>query len=180
VTGAGIEVRGALAFALEGRDEAVRKLREAAGRAAQPQLMYDAIGAMLVTSTQDRFERETDPAGSPWPASIRVQLEGGKTLTDTAFLRNSITFEADEGGVAVGTNAAYAATHQFGATIRPVTAKALAFEIGGVSVFAREVTIPQRAFLGLDDADEEAMLGIAGDFLLEPITGARPEAAHAR
>lgn len=180
MAGAGIEIRGKLAVALEGRDEALAKLREAADRAERPQLMYDAIGAMLVTSTQDRFERETDPAGTLWPKSIRVQLEGGKTLTDTAFLRNSVTFEADDGGLAVGTNAAYAATHQFGATIRPKTAEALAFEIGGITVFAQKVEIPQRAFLGLDDADEEAIVEIAGDFLLEPINGRRAEAAHAR
>jgi len=172
MAGASVAIRrGELAFELEGHDEVVRTLGEAAGRMEHAAPMYDLIGAMLVTSTQDRFERETDPTGNPWPMSIRVQLEGGRTLTDSGHLRNSLTHEADDEGVAVGTNVAYALIHQLGGVIRARAGKALHFFVGGAEVFVRQVTIPARPFLGLDDADDKAMLEIAGDYVLEPFGG---------
>ena len=162
MAGAGYEVR------LEGAEAALGKLGDAAQRMEHPAPLFDLIGAMLVTSTQDRFERGTDPEGNPWPVSLRVRFEGGSILRDSHFLFQSITHEASDEGVEVGTNVPYAATHQFGAVIRPVVARALAFEVGGEVVFAQQVTIPRRAFLGLDDADEEAIEEIAEEFVLAP------------
>lgn len=166
---------------LEGSAAALAALAEAESRLTRPEPLYDAIGAMLVTSTQQRFEAEAGPDGSPWPKSIRVLLEGGKTLTDSGFLRNSISFEASDHGVAVGTNAIYAAVQQFGATIRPVSATRLRFELGGETIFSQEVTIPARPFLGLDAGDEQGIIAIAGKFVLAPFGDAPAEGgAHAR
>jgi len=159
--GVRIEVKGA--------EEALGTLSEAVARTEHPRDLFDAIGASLVVSTQRRFEIGEDPDGSPWPASIRVLLQGGRTLIDTANLLRSITHEASDAGVAVGTDVAYAATHQFGATIRPVRARSLVFRLGGANtplVFAREVTIPARPFLGLDAEDEEEIEAIAADWLI--------------
>jgi phage virion morphogenesis protein len=153
---------------LTGHEAALSQLGSAVDRLEHPAPLFDLIGAMLVTSTEDRFERETDPEGNPWPPSIRALTTGGKTLTDTAYLRNSLEHVASDDGVEVGTNVPYAAIHQVGGTIRPVTARKLVFEIAGRTVFADEVTIPKRAFLGLDDADEAAIADLAEDYVLEP------------
>lgn len=128
--------------------------------------VMDAVGALLVAGTERRFDTQRAPDGTPWPPSIRAQLVSGQTLTDTARLRGSITHEAFRDRVEVGTNVVYAAPHQFGATIRPKSAKALTFNIPGVGwVSVKEVTIPRREFLGVDREDEDEVLGLVEDML---------------
>ncbi len=103
--------------------------------------------------------------------SIRAIYTGGKTLIDTGRFLGSITYEASDTSVAVGTNAIQAAIHQFGGTIKPKTAKKLRFVIGNREVFADEVRIPARPYLGLDRDDETEIEAIAGDFLAGPLGG---------
>jgi phage gpG-like protein len=148
-------------------DEALGALGQAVGRLDDPAPLWDAVGAMLVTSTGDRFERETDPEGNPWPPSIRALADGGKTLTDTMVLRNSMTHNVLGAGVEVGSAEIYAAIHQEGGVIRPVNGEALVFSIGAATVFAWQVTIPRRAFLGLPGDDQESILALAGAWVLE-------------
>lgn len=162
-TGTGFRVE------LSGHREAMDALGKAADRLEHPAPLFDAVGALLVASTQRRFELGVDPAGDPWPPSLRVLIEGGMTLIDSGELVASITHLANDAGVDVGTNSIKAASHQFGAVIRPVTAEALAFTIGGEAVFAREVTIPKRAFLGMDEDDEAMVLEEAEAFFLAPV-----------
>lgn len=160
---AGVSIR------VEGVDEAAKAVRAAADRAARPRGLWEEIGQLLVASTIDRFEREQDPDGNPWPRSIRVMLLGGKTLTDTAHLRNSVTYELLADGVAVGTNVIYAAVHQFGATISAKNADFLHFMVVGNHVQKRQVTIPARPFLGVSIADADE-IGLAWeDWLGEPM-----------
>ncbi|EDQ34295.1 phage virion morphogenesis (putative tail completion) protein [Hoeflea phototrophica DFL-43] len=156
---------------LEGSEAALAALGAAAARLDDPMPLYDEIGSMLVVSTQNRFEREEAPDGTPWPMSIRVLTEGGKTLSDTRRLVNSMTHEASNEGVAVGTNVIYAAPHQMGATIKAKTAKGLRFQVAGGWVNKQSVDIPQRAFLGLDADDEKVIGDIAGDYLGDPLGG---------
>ena len=92
-------------------------LQTAAEAMDHPRPLFDEIGASLVVSTQMRFERGEGPDGNPWPPSLRAIVEGGQTLVDTARLKGSISHEASDTGVAVGTNVLYAAIHQFGGTI---------------------------------------------------------------
>ena len=99
-------------------------------------LMFDVIGQALVTSTVDRFERETGPDGRAWEPSQRALEEGGQTLTDKGLLRGSITHVARRDGVDVGTNVPYGAIHQFGS-----------------GDLERPKNIPARPYLGLDAAD---------------------------
>lgn len=157
----GVQIR------VDGSDRARGFLTGLSGRLHNPRGMFDAIGAALVVSTQQRFEQQRAPAGNPWPPSIRALAEGGKTLIQSGRLVQSVTHEASNDGVAVGSNVLYAAVHQFGATIVPVTAPALAFKIGGKQVFAQSVTIPPRPYLGLDAEDEAEIEAIAGDWLLQ-------------
>lgn len=111
-----------------------------------------AMGAL-----HDRFRTATDPYGRRWEPSLRAQLEGGQTLSDTGRLRRSFSVQnVSPRGFAIGTNVIYAATHQFGATIRPRRARFLRFRLAGGRrrrkggqgplVFAKEVRIPSRPF----------------------------------
>lgn len=171
---AGVTIR------LEG-DTAVRGvLALAARKLANPLPLWEKIGNALVVSTQVRFEREVDPSGNPWPRSIRALLTGGKTLTDTARLRSSLTYEASRTGVAVGTNVIYAAVHQFGATIRAKTPFGLLFKIGGQFRRKMEVTIPRRAFLGLDAEDEAEVIALAEEYLAQSVGAGSGGSSRAR
>lgn len=119
--------------------------------------VLNSIAEGLRASTVERFTEEKSPEGKPWKASIRAREEGGKTLTKTAQLKNSIRSEVGEGGLAVGTNDIRAATHQFGdeRTIRAKNKKYLTFKIGGQwkKAASVKVSIPPRPFLGISEQD---------------------------
>ena len=165
-TGASIEID------IEGKDAAVNALRAAARRLEHPQPLWDLVGALLVKSTQQRFEDGKGPDGNPWPASFRTKTEGGKVLLDSGHLRKMITHEASDTQVAVGTNVIYAAIHQFGGVIRAKMAKALHFVLGGKDIFVESVTMPARPFLGLEAADLRQIEEEAGNYVLAPFAGA--------
>lgn len=114
-----------------------------------------AEGAM--SALMDRFRTATDPYGRAWPPSLRAQLEGGQTLSDTGRLRRSFSVQSvSERGFVIGTNVRYAAAHQFGAVIRPRRARYLRFRLAGGRgtrkggrgrwVTARVVVLPARPF----------------------------------
>lgn len=164
---------------LTGAEEALARLGDIAARAEHPRGLWDAIGAALVTSTQMRFERGEAPDGSPWPPSLRALAQGGKTLIDSARLFQSLTHLPSDRGVEVGTNVVYAASHQFGATISPKAGEFLTFKVAGQWARKRQVTIPARPFLGLDDDDEREVLQIAEEWIAgDP--GSRSGAGEAR
>jgi phage virion morphogenesis protein len=145
-----------------------REVRAALGRLVRAgedmSEAMDAIGSGLEANVIDRFETGRGPGGRPWKPSIRARLAGGQTLVDSGRLRGSITYRAGPRHVEVGTNVLYAAIHQFGGTIRAKAGGRLRFKIPGVGFRSpREVTIPPRPFLGIDDADRavvDDMLGI--------------------
>lgn len=131
--------------------------------------LTERFGVYLESATIDRFDTETAPDGSRWLPSIRVKKEGGKTLTDSAQLRSSVTSNAGSSQVEVGTNKIYAGVHQFGATIRAKSAAGLRFQLPGGLGFRRvmEVEIPARPFLGLAGEDETELLALAEDYAVE-------------
>lgn len=163
---------------LEGAEAALRFLGDAAARVDKPRDMFDEIGAMLAASAQRRFEQEEDPEGNPWPDSLRKLLEGGTTLRDKGRLVGSLTHEPSDEGVAVGTNVIYAAIHQLGGTIRAKTSKGLRWRSPGNGgwVTKQEVTMPRRAFLGVDEDDEDEIEFIAARLIgaETDLKGARP------
>lgn len=137
--------------------------------------LNEAIADAMVTSTAMRFRSEEDPDGNRWKKSVRASQTGGRTLTKTADLKNSISSRATSEGVAVGTNKIYAGMHQFGTenepggrlTIRAKTSKGLRFRIGGRWVTKQEVKIrmPKRAFLGINREDLAEIKSMMEDFL---------------
>lgn len=133
--------------------------------------VMNAIAEGLRTSTVERFRSEESPDGHKWEPSIRAQQKGGKTLTKTTALKTSIKSQADESGLAVGTNLVYAATHQYGdeRTIRAKNSKYLRFQIGDrwVSVPSVRVNIPARPFLGISEQDNREIQDILEEIFEE-------------
>lgn len=131
--------------------------------------LMEQFGTALESGVSDRFDTETAPDGSRWSRSIRAREEGGKTLTDTALLKQSITSNAGSDQVEVGTNKIYAGVHQYGATIRAKSGAGLRFALPGGLGFRRvtEVEIPARPFLGIDDTDEAELRALADDYAIE-------------
>ncbi|SMH42492.1 phage virion morphogenesis protein [Mesorhizobium australicum] len=154
-------------FELKGSDAVLAALADTLSKTDDKRGLFDAIGAALASSTQARFETETDPEGSPWPDSLRKLVNGGRTLTDSARLVQSLTHEATEESVAVGTNVIYAAIHQFGGTIKAKTSSGLRFRGPGNGgwVTKQSVEMPRRTFLGLDDDDEAEIGHLAAEWL---------------
>lgn len=119
------------------------------------------IAEGLRTSTDERFDEERSPEGVAWMRTIR----GGKILTKTGNLRNSIHARASADGAEIGTNTIYAATHQFGAE-RTIRAKKKPFLVfagtNGGLVKAKQVSIkiPARPFLGISEEDKEEIKAI--------------------
>lgn len=117
--------------------------------------LMETLGAFLESTTRHRFETGIAPDGRAWKPSLRATLEGGQTLVKDGHLRDSITYLASNDRVEVGSNKIYAAVHQLGATIRPVQANALHFQLpGGLGfVTAQQVIIPARPYLGISGSD---------------------------
>lgn len=137
-----------------GLDKAVIK---ACQKMADKQELTNSIGEALVSGAVLRFSMEEDPDGNKWQPSRRAQSTGGQTLNDIGRLLDSIDYATTLDMVMVGTNAKYARIHQLGGKIRPKSKKRLKFKgSDGQDVFAKEVTIPARPFIGIsaDDLEE--------------------------
>lgn len=135
-------------------DEISPVLARMARAAADLTPAMDRIGAEIEASIETRFKRGEGPGREAWRPSRRVLERGGQTLRDSGRLADSIVRRVGPRQVEVGTNVIYAAIHQFGGTIRPKRAARLAFTApDGGAVFARQVTIPARPFMGIDADD---------------------------
>ncbi|MBW6402073.1 phage virion morphogenesis protein [Roseomonas sp. HJA6] len=142
------------------------------GRDSTP--LMRAIGVGLISNVHDRFAAETDPDGARWAplkepwASLR---RAGPILQQSGMrggLMGTITSDAANGEVSVGSNKIYAAVHQFGATIKAKNAPLLIFRTPEGVRFgaARQVTIPARPYLGISAADEDTILDAVEVFWL--------------
>jgi phage gpG-like protein len=127
--------------------------------AAQDKELMEGVGRAIRTQVELGFRGAKDPYGVAWAG---LKFRAGTPLSNTRRLRNSITYQADEGGVTVGTNVCYAIVHQFGATITATPGvkggtglcgyqrkgkATLAFMTPGGWVNAKQVTIPARPFM---------------------------------
>ncbi|WP_085616334.1 phage virion morphogenesis protein [Thalassospira alkalitolerans] len=137
---------------------------------ANPRELLEGFGDVLLLNIDRRFEEGRGPDGAPWEPTAR----GGQILVKTARYRNSFDKRVTDRSVAAGTNVIYASTHQKGAVIKPKRARLLAFTIGGVPVFAKQVTIPARPVLGIADDDIKGMRGVLAEFIRAAKSEARP------
>jgi phage gpG-like protein len=118
---------------------------------AQDQIILQKrLGQTAVAQAQLGVRQGRDPYGTPWaPLTSRE----GRPLRQTG---NNIQRSWTAGGETpdsfkFGSRFKYLATHQYGATIRPVRARGLRFKIAGQFVFARQVTIPRRQLVPEQD-----------------------------
>jgi phage gpG-like protein len=131
----------------------MRALNAALQTAEQPQEMLSSVGQSLTTLLDLQFRESKDPYGRPW---VPLTSRQGQPLRNTGqHLANTVNYQVDGSAVEVGVGFRYAATHQYGATIRPVRARKLRFRINGREVFADEVTIPARPILPLNGLPQE-------------------------
>jgi phage gpG-like protein len=155
MSGVGVSIR------IEGLPQALQKL-DALGRIEFHELL-DGLSRMGQQQTQRRIEEEkTSPDGVAWPLTV----DGRPALFVTGtHLARSIDHAAGATEARWGTGWIGAKVHQFGATIRPKNARALHFELGGKSVFAKQVTIPARPYLGVSAPNAADLEAAAAKFI---------------
>lgn len=153
----------------------IGRLDEIVRRVGDARPIYQAIGEILAESTKQRFTDSTGPDGQRWapnaPATIlarlaevsgaytkagRLSKKGAaavmskKPLVDTGILQDTISWQAGDDHVEVGTNRfagewdGGAAVHHFG---------------------SKDGSIPARPFLGVSDEDGAAILEILDEFI---------------
>jgi phage gpG-like protein len=139
------------------------------GRAANLSPLMSRIGMYGESSTIERFNTETAPDGSRWTPSIRARVEGGKTLTNTARMKQSVTHRSDSNSAEWGSNLIYYGVHQGGATIRAKGGGRLAFRLPGNLRFVspEEVVLPARPSIGLSGDDETEIVAQGEDYFAE-------------
>jgi len=123
-----------------------------------PAAAMEDIAVIGENTTRERFATQIDPEGKRWKKSIRVQINGGKTLTKDGHLGDSITHLSNSKFAEWGSNRVYAAIHQFGG---------YAGRAAGKHGPIRRPNLMARAFIGISKADELDML----DALQARITG---------
>lgn len=137
-------------------------LREMSDHVLDMKPIMRNFGQYMILQTEERFEREETPEGTRWLPLSQVTIEMknragdiDKILQAQGNLLLSIVPRALKDGVKISTNRAYAAIHQF----------------GGNAGRAHKVRIPQRKFLGFNDADLEEFKETVKDWI---ILGRRP------
>lgn len=121
-------------------------------------------------STQLRFDNQISPDGKRWKPSHR----GVNTLKGEGHhLFDSIVSDSGEDHSEWGadTSVIYAAIHQFGGVIRPKNKPYLTFKLpDGSFRRVKQVTIPARPFIGINQQDEENIIDIVNRHLAEAVT----------
>ncbi len=156
---------GGISLKIEGNDVLNSFFTHLTNTAARKDLL-SSIGQEGVSLTQDRFQNQAGPDGTPWLQSLRAKLVSGQTLIKSNRLASSFTFAATDQAVEWGTNVIYAGIHQFGGIIKPKSKKALKFKgADGRIHTVKQVTIPARPFLGVTESDQKEFIEVFNDWL---------------
>lgn len=163
-----------------------------------PGELMSTFAALMLTSTQRRFEKQVGPDGVAWKplskrtANARIGKRRRGTsniLRVTTRLYQSLTTAADDTSAEVGTNLVTAAAHQFGADIphfarsqkmslKKIRSRYRFVKAGTKGAIEKRVTIgehttriPARPYLGFSDQDITAMVAAGQDFLKQELAG---------
>lgn len=174
------------------RDTASAVLAGLVASARHPGELMATFAALMLSSTQRRFQRQQGPDGIAWkPLSSRTANRRiGRRIRGTANmlrvstrLYQSVTAASDETSAEVGTNLVYAAPHQFGGEIQQwARSQSMSLKrIRGRYRFARHgtkgaterkvtigehiVVIPARPYLGFSDPDIRGMIQAGQNWL---------------
>lgn len=157
----------------------MRRLIELAG---DPSSLMADIAEYLLQSTQDRFESEKAPDGTPWKAlapSTLAMKTGPGILKETGNLsRDGLHHDYSSDFAEVSATPPYAAAHQLGTdpfVILPKAKKALRFMGAGGEMVSRKKVhhpgLPARPFMGLSDDDKAAINRMASDAMERALAG---------
>jgi phage gpG-like protein len=149
-----------LSFEIQDREvqEVLQDLIEAG---QDPEPAFRSVGRALQTRVQLGFRQSRDPFGVSWPPP---KGRDGQPLRDSNRLYDSIDYQADDSGVAVGTNVVYARIHNQGGVIRARNHPYLTFRVGEQWVRKKQVRIPQRQFLPTDTLPPAWRRDVLGQF----------------
>lgn len=157
------------------------KLHELVALGQDPSEALRDIATYGENSTRERFRLQIGPDGNRWKPSLRAQLRGGKTLTKSGHLGDSITRRSGRSFAEWGTNRVYGPTMQLGfeGTVQvPAHTRVITSAFGKklkapVSVAVGAYTLRQkivaRPYLGVNDENAADIL----DLLADRIEGAR-------
>ncbi len=130
--------------------------------------VMDAVGELLLFSSQDRIRDGEQPDGTPFAPRAQTTLDRytklgltfGTPLNVLGDMRNTLFYQADQDSVEYGSNAIQAAVMQFGATKG-------AFGKASNGILVPWGTIPARPFIGLSDEDQDNIVAELEDWLQE-------------
>jgi len=133
--------------------------------------LLENIGVVLDETTKERMEQEKSPYLEKWPDLAdwyKQTKRNPKMLQEDGYnggLIQSLNYQINGDELTYGTNKIYASIHQFGGVIKPVKAKSLAVGKGKNIRRAKQVTIPQREFLGFGEMECKAIQDEINDLL---------------
>lgn len=190
----------AVVVTLSGIEKPMRAIARLQQLAASPRPLWQAFGQYGETSTRLRFKNQAGPDGVRWKPSARVREKGGQTLVLKSRLMRSVTHNANNSGTEWGSNVVYARIHQLGGKIDKLaysstlrlrtTASGTLLrqkDHANLSVFARathkraverrytvgahSITMPARAYLGVNAQDVREMRRIGGEVFGDVVRG---------
>jgi phage virion morphogenesis protein len=126
-------------------------------------VLLEALARLIRESVRERLL-----AGGPAPDGTAWQANrAGRTpiLHRTGALARSIDYLVHGSSIVVGSSLIYAAIHQFGGVIRPKSGAALVFRAGNETIFARQVTMPARPYIGLSAEDRSEIILATAQYL---------------
>ena len=128
--------------------------------------LFDHMGEVLLDIHEARFNAQESPDGVPWQELSPWYKESkpkqkDKILTLDGTLRSTLRWQIEGNTLLFGTNLIYGAIHQYGGTIKPVTAKAL--NVGGRPV--KQGVIPARPWLGVSAQDKLLLVEVVREHL---------------
>lgn len=175
----------AITIEADGESAAIQALQRLSNFDQSKSKLFDAIGQAVVSNIRSRWANGEGLEGK-WRLSGRVIRKGGTTLRDTSRLMNSMTHNALQNGVEIGTDVEYGPIHHFGGDIHyEARMRRTYFRqnqrtglVGNKFVrkmrsnFMQEsqgkaykVNMPRRPFLGLTETDEQEVLGLIVEHL---------------
>lgn len=124
--------------------------------------LLEGLARLIQQQTRKRIETEkTAPDGSAWQAN----KAGTPTLYKSGTLSRSIDYAVQGESVMVGSGLIYSGVHQEGKTIVPKSARRLVFQIGNALIYAMQVVIPARPYLGISAENAQNIIETTVDFV---------------
>lgn len=167
-------------FQIQGLKMLEHKLKNTQDMLRSLKPYWQLVGGYVQHQTiRERFNKEQSPDGQKWkPHSemtkamrLKKHKSGNmKILQDNGELRRSITYEAGNNYVKIGSVLEYARVHQFGCIIN-VSNKQRGYLLHKGFHVGRTITIPARPFLGITKSEREYIKSMFHSYIKRRILG---------